>query len=67
MTVKTTKAPTPIAIEKIWMMTHLVGLMITPPACMPSVAIYTAYTLKQAQAKQIVNRNMSARRKKSLI
>ena len=67
MTVKSTKAPTPMKIEKIWTMTHLVGLMITPPACMPSVAMYTAYTLKHAQAKQMKNRNMSARLKKSLI
>ena len=41
--------------------------MITPPACMPSVAMYTAYTLKHAQAKQMAKRNMSARLKKSLI
>ena len=38
MTVKKTKAPTPMPIERIWMMTHLVGLMITPPAAMPLVA-----------------------------
>ena len=67
MTVKITKAPTPTTIEKIWTMTFLVGLMITPPACIPSVAIYTAYTLKQAQEKQSAKRSMSARLKKSFI